>query len=449
MATAVEEASCSNATEFQLRIDRSVGSDGLPTPELFTLRGKLDSVVSNEQCDSVVNALSSESFVPSLGYESTNYKASVGYSGLDLNQLSKNDNMNSSIMTKSQYEDFLTIRESVRSSTERALNLCPGTLFVHYTQISQKTLGGKHHPHADNCYYTFQERTTGDNNSGVRTTPVCDEKQEQQHPWPMRIAASILYLNDDGFRGGEFYWADWSTGEPSTIVPAKQGRMTYFTSGPENLHGATPVLELESEGTCSVRDVVADDDINACRVPRRLALAMWYTTLEEEAESTPKYGTTGGDRDKKDAPKPLFEIPVRSLERKGALRLALGLYLLGQQNTPTKASWRLQQGADNENVLTMLFKDHTAMISITLRDNDPSSPAAIVVERHVDKAAPSLQYQLQESVLLHGVLDELEKLAIGEKVASSDNVKEEDRLIRLRDGGAIEKARDTLPARRA
>ena len=57
---------------------------------------------------------------------------------------------------------------------------------------------------------------------------------------------------------------------------------------------------------------------------------------------------------------------------------------------------------------------------------------------------PSLQYRLQESVLLHGVLDELENVAFG-----TQDIEEEKRLLRVEDTSAIETARKTLPAKPA
>ena len=60
----------------------------------------------------------------------------------------------------------------------------------------------------------------------------------------------------------------------------------------------------------------------------------------------------------------LSEILVESI-KVGSLRLALGLYLIGKQNTPTRASWRVNQ--NNENTVHMIFKDKTAMISVPLK----------------------------------------------------------------------------------
>jgi hypothetical protein len=62
--------------------------------------------------------------------------------------------------------------------------------------------------------------------------------------------------------------------------------------------------------------------------------------------------------------------------------------------------------------------------------------------RHGEK--PSLQYCLQESVLLHGVLDELSNLAF-----ETSEIEEDKRLLRLKQTDAIDKAREALPARKS
>ena len=90
----------------------------------------------------------------------------------------------------------------------------------------------------------------------------------------------------------------------------------------------------------------------------------------------------------------------------------------------------------NDNLLTMLFKDHSAMLSISITGD------SIVVSRHVD-TTPSLQYQLQEAVLLHKLLDDLQALA------TSDEVRQEDRLLTLENIDAIDTCREALQAKPA
>mmetsp|Transcript_8622 Transcript_8622/g.18218 ORF Transcript_8622/g.18218 Transcript_8622/m.18218 type:complete len:199 (+) Transcript_8622:110-706(+) len=128
-------------------------------------------------------------------------------------------------------------------------------------------------------------------------------------------------------------------------------------------------------------------------------------------------------------PTRVLEIPVSSIKQ-GGLRFALGLHLVGLQD---KGTWRANQAS--ENVLDMFFKDNSAMFSLILEDD------AIVIDRF---GRPSLAYVLQESLVLHSVLDEINTLAF------EGDIEDENRLLRLEEpGDGIEKARDTLPARKA
>jgi len=125
-----------------------------------------------------------------------------------------------------------------------------------------------------------------------------------------------LYLNDNisgNYKGGEFYWSnrrrrrrrqqqgqqrnpkDSDTNEdsdidsdddfdsiPEMIVPPQAGRMTVFTSGIENLHGAFPVISIDTpQGNSNDNNnnnnnvTNNNDDIASSPIPsRRLALAM-------------------------------------------------------------------------------------------------------------------------------------------------------------------------------
>ena len=136
-----------------------------------------------------------------------------------------------------------------------------------------------------------------------------------------------------------------------------------------------------------------------------------------------------------DAPLPnrIIEIPVSSL-KKGVLRFTLGLYLIGLQNTPDTGSWTANQASDT--ALDMYFRDGSAKFSVVSEDS------AIAVDRY---GQPSLPYLLQESVILHCVLDEIRTLAFDE------TIEKENRLLQFIDesGDAIEKARAVLPARQA
>jgi len=432
-----------NATEFTTKVQNA--------SPFHTLRGTIDNVLSSTTCAKLTNTLLSASdFISGSGYETKDnnlpntYKAHESYSGLDVASLSK------LLPSSEDYDWFVTLREHVRKTTEEALGLCPDTLFVHYTQIAQKVEGGLHHPHADNCFHTFVPATTttssfeddDDESDSSYMMAKCDATKA--HPYPSRVAASILYLNSQqsgNYDGGEFYWADMFSnggGEPSVIVTPKEGRMAFFTAGVENLHGALPVERR-----------VRDEE------PRRLALAMWYVTDEQLEEVIPPFvGRPERDDNEEeeedviiDTPsqKLLMKIPIQSMKT-GALKLSLWFHLVKQQSNPTKKSWQANEGVD-ENMLTMLYRDHSALFSITLQKN------VITIHRHVDVHVrpASLQYQLQESVMLHDLLDELVKLAFG-KLEDGDGGgggKEEDRLLVLRDKDVIEEARKVLPAQRS
>jgi len=129
-------------------------------------------------------------------------------------------------------------------------------------------------------------------------------------------------------------------------------------------------------------------------------------------------------------PTRLFNIPAKSI-KPGGMRVVLGFSLIGLQNTPDQGSWKANQSSDT--VLDMVFKDNSAMFSITLGDD------GISVDRY---GTPSLPYLLQESVILHSVLDEIDS------IANEGDAEAKDRLLQLEEeGDAIAEARRTLPAR--
>mmetsp|Transcript_16679 Transcript_16679/g.23508 ORF Transcript_16679/g.23508 Transcript_16679/m.23508 type:complete len:187 (-) Transcript_16679:167-727(-) len=133
-----------------------------------------------------------------------------------------------------------------------------------------------------------------------------------------------------------------------------------------------------------------------------------------------------------DAPNRFLEIPAKSI-KPGPLRFFLGVYLVGEQNKPEPGAWQANTNAGDD-ILELYYQDGSAKTTIGL------SEYGVTFDRY---GAPSLQYLLQESVLLHGILDELNSLAFLE------DVEEEKRLIRIADpGDAIDKAREKLPARK-
>ena len=138
----------------------------------------------------------------------------------------------------------------------------------------------------------------------------------------------------------------------------------------------------------------------------------------------------------KDQPPTVMEIPAKDVKI-GALRFLLQIHLVGMQNKPQPNSWLTKQGSDDSNAeLNIYYGDGTGMLSLQLQEY------SIKAVRYGEK--PSLQYMLQESVLLHSILDELQNVAF-----EVEDIDEEKRLLRLADEAAIDKARAKLPARQS
>lgn len=145
----------------------------------------------------------------------------------------------------------------------------------------------------------------------------------------------------------------------------------------------------------------------------------------------------------------IVDIPAKVV-KVGPLKFYLQIYLVGEQNKPTKGSWFLKPN-DESGTLDMYFGDGTAILSINVQDG-----FGIQISRQGQR--PSLQYMLQESVLLHGVLDELQILAFGTGDDDSDNtvddnvddIATENRLLQFSDEqkDVLSKAKQSLPARR-
>jgi hypothetical protein len=141
----------------------------------------------------------------------------------------------------------------------------------------------------------------------------------------------------------------------------------------------------------------------------------------------------GGNKAEADpnVPTILFEIPTTNVKI-GALQFVIQIHMVSVGNKPEPGTWFPKQNSDGG--LDLYFKDGSGMCTIVV------SEYTIRAERYGVK--PSLQYLLQESVLLHSVLDELEKTAFG-----VEDIEEEKRLLRLREKDGIDNARSVLPAR--
>jgi hypothetical protein len=138
----------------------------------------------------------------------------------------------------------------------------------------------------------------------------------------------------------------------------------------------------------------------------------------------------------------VLDLPLVDV-KPGPLRFYLQMFLVGAQNTPVPNSWTL--GTNDESTrLDYYYADGTGMVSMDCAaasgNGTGSSPSSFLVRRHGRR--PSLQYRLQESVLLHSLLDELSA------IAQMDDVDPENRLIRFVDGTVLDEARRTLPARK-
>lgn len=137
---------------------------------------------------------------------------------------------------------------------------------------------------------------------------------------------------------------------------------------------------------------------------------------------------------------PVFELPLTGI-KVGGLRVTLSLWAVSQQNTPEKGTWLVHPADDG--VLEMWYNpDQSGMFAVVLSE-EADGGGRVSVERHGPQ--PSLAYLLQESLRLHALLDELATLAFGGE--EGDDIAAEDRLLRLEDEGAIERARELLPAR--
>lgn len=129
----------------------------------------------------------------------------------------------------------------------------------------------------------------------------------------------------------------------------------------------------------------------------------------------------------------LFTLPTTTL-KKGPLQFFLKIFLVAAQNEPTPGSWAIGGDESNLDSINAYYKDGTGMVSVVLNDGN------IEIQRH--GKSPSLQFVLQESLLLHGLLDELQSLA------ENEEVEKEKRLVQWADGKqTVDDARSTLPAR--
>ena len=141
-------------------------------------------------------------------------------------------------------------------------------------------------------------------------------------------------------------------------------------------------------------------------------------------------GTTSGEEQEYLGNTRILTIPVESL-KVGGLRLYMSLFFMGMSNTPDKGSWQSWQSGDAG--IDVYFHDQTGALLIELCEDTNR----ILVDRM--GTSPSNAYMMQESVIIDGLLDELDTIANDEEIPL------EDRLLVLKDpGDAIDAARESL-----
>ncbi len=122
----------------------------------------------------------------------------------------------------------------------------------------------------------------------------------------------------------------------------------------------------------------------------------------------------------------IFSIDVKSL-KVGGCRLYLSLFFMGEANSPERGTWKMNQNGDGG--IDLYFKDTTGALIVVFKED------AIVVNRL--GSSPSMEYLLQESSMLSGMLDQLDEIAM------DTSINESDRLLCI-EGDEINKVRESL-----
>jgi hypothetical protein len=168
---------------------------------------------------------------------------------------------------------------------------------------------------------------------------------------------------------------------------------------------------------------------------------LWGGLFGSAASSDDDDDDTDNNNNNRSNPKTILDLATSSIKVR-PLKFFLQLFLVGQQNSPSQGSWVLttNDNDDNDNgdegqTLDMYYRDGTGMFSIHVQQS------GLKVLRHGQ--SPSLQYQLQESVLLHSLLDEVEGIAFDQDIQTDK------RLLQFVQTDVLDKARGTLPARKA
>jgi hypothetical protein len=190
-----------------------------------------------------------------------------------------------------------------------------------------------------------------------------------------------------------------------------------------------------------------EDDKNDDVIPMKF-------TSSPSSSSPPKYYEDDFELEDDDLPAGttlLLSISAKQL-KPGGLRLFLMFYLMGMQNTPHPQAWKACQPTtsgsdeddDNKHVLEMYFHDATGMIQIEMisrNDSDEEATNKYQVRLLRCGSVPSTAYLMQESLIVDGILDELQQCAFDGSVAPTD------RLLIPEPTTAIEDARQALAFR--
>jgi hypothetical protein len=134
---------------------------------------------------------------------------------------------------------------------------------------------------------------------------------------------------------------------------------------------------------------------------------------------------------KEEGPKTVLDLPASDV-KVGALRFLLNIHLVGICNKPEPNSWFTREM--EYGILNIYYQDGTGMLSLELTED------SIKAIRYGEK--PSLLYVLQESILLHSILDEISE------VAFDVEAEQKKRLLNFPDDSVVQTARDLLPARK-
>lgn len=123
----------------------------------------------------------------------------------------------------------------------------------------------------------------------------------------------------------------------------------------------------------------------------------------------------------------IFKIDVKQKLKVGGCRLYLSLFFMGESNNPEKGTWRMNQNGDGG--IDLYYKDTTGALIVVFKED------AILVNRL--GSSPSMEYLIQESSMLNGMLDQLEE------IATDTSIDESDRLLSI-EGDKINMVRETL-----